>query len=189
MANVVLGMPTMGSVQAKTFEALFKIDRNEHKIFPLMTEYSLIYLARDNIAKRMLENPEADYLWFVDSDIIVDKYTLNILVVDDVDIVSAVYPHKDDTSNSIVGFGMGYEALEKGKRADLEQVSRVGMGCCLIKRKVIEKVIEEYNSCFNPMSNLGEDFSFCERARSLGFKIYIDWNMKCGHVGTKVYEV
>lgn len=71
----------------------------------------------------------------------------------------------------------------------LQKIGRCGMGCCLIKRKVLEDVFKEYKSAFAPMGELGEDFSFCERAKALGYEIYMDWFVKCSHVGKKVFEV
>lgn len=198
MANVVLGMPTMGTVQAQTFEALMKINRGDHKLCTLITEYSLVYMARDNIVKRMLENPESDYLWFVDSDIVPDKETLNALIADDKDIVSAVYPYRAE-GDGIVGADFELHTLtikdviaddENGEpRPLLKQIRRCGMGCCLIKRNVLEKVLEKYESCFTPTTNVGEDYAFCELAGDLGFTVWIDGGVWCKHIGQKTYEV
>lgn len=199
MANVVLGMPTMGTVQAKTYEALMKIKKEDNKVFPLITEYSLVYLARDNIVARTLQNPEADYLWFVDSDIIPPSETLLALLADDVDIVSAVYPYRTDKEDGIVGTSkdlvpylpndlIAYD--ENGEpRAKMLNAGRIGMGCCLIKRKVLEAVMNKYGTCFTPTQGLGEDYTFCELAKSLGFEIWLDGGVWCKHIGTKVYEV
>lgn len=198
MANVVLGMPTMGTVQAQTFEALMKINKGDHKLFPLITEYSLVYMARDNIAKRMLENPKSDYLWFVDSDIVPDKETLNALIADDKDIVSAVYPYRAD-GDGIVGTDFELNTLtlddviandENGDPQPLlKQIRRCGMGCCLIKRKVLEDMFSKYDTCFTPIKGLGEDYTFCERAKELGFEVWIDGGIWCKHIGQKTYEV
>ena len=198
MANIVLGMPTMGSVDTATFTSLFCLNRGEHKLFPLTTEYALVDLARDNIVKRMLENPDAEYLWFVDSDISVEKNTLNALIADDKDIVSAVYPFRAE-GDGIVGADLDYKIMtikdlivedETGTpRPLLKQIRRCGMGCCLIKRKVLEDVLAKYNTCFERFPSIGEDYSFCERAITLGYEVYIDGGIWCKHHGKKTYEV
>lgn len=172
MANVVLGLPTMGSVEAKTCEAFLKMDRGEHKICPIITEYALIYDARDRIVKKALANPETDYVWFIDSDIVIPKDALEKLIAIDADIVSASYPFKDDFG-TVVG----------------DDVTGVGMGCCLIKRSALEKIMDEYKTCFHPMSCIGEDISFCMRAKNLGLNIVLTSAVICKHVGKKVYEV
>lgn len=198
MANVVLGVPTMGTVQAKTFEALMKIDRGEHKLFPLITEYALVYMARDNIVKRALENPATEYVWFVDSDIVPDKETLNALIADDKDIVSAVYPYRAE-GDGIVGVDFDLNVLtikdvvetdENGEPHPLlKQIRRCGLGCCLIKRKVFEDIIEKYETCFTPSPSIGEDYTFCELAQTLGYTVWLDGGVWCKHIGQKTYEV
>lgn len=193
MANVVLGMPTMGSVQAKTFEALMKIKKGEHKLCTLTTEYSLVYIARDNIVKRMIENEEADYLWFIDSDIIPEKETLEALISDNKDIVTACYPYKSE-GGGIVGADMDLNTMTikdiaENDKPIIKEIRRCGMGCCLIKRQVLVDVWEKYGTCFTPLADLGEDYTFCERALSLGYKIWIDGGIWCKHIGTKTYEV
>lgn len=192
MAKVVLGIPTTGSIETRTFEALFKIDRKEHNIFPLVTEHALVYMARDSIVNKMLENPEAEYIWFVDSDIIVEKDTLNKLVKADKDIVSGCYPYKSETG-SVVGIDANLETItmyDLMKEKDhTVKIARAGMGCCLIKRCVLEDVMAKYNTCFTPMGELGEDYAFCERAKECGYDIWIDREVILKHIGKKVYEV
>ena len=192
MAKVVLGIPTMGSIETRTFEALFKIDRKEHCICPLVTEHALVYMARDMIVKKALENETTDYVWFVDSDIIVNKDTLNVLVKDDADIVTGCYPFKSETG-SVVGLDMNLETITMydlmKKRRNLVKISRAGMGCCLIKKQVLEDVLRDYGTCFTPIDNLGEDYAFCERAKLCGYDIKIDRRVILQHIGKKVYEV
>jgi GT2 family glycosyltransferase len=65
----------------------------------------------------------------------------------------------------------------------LIEIQGVGMACTLIKRKVLETVQKPY---FFPEPNIGEDLSFCIRAREAGYKIYCDTNLICGHVGNFV---
>jgi GT2 family glycosyltransferase len=65
----------------------------------------------------------------------------------------------------------------------LIEIQGVGMACTLIKRKVFETVPKPW---FFPEPNIGEDLSFCIRAREAGYKIYCDTNLICGHVGNFV---
>lgn len=192
MAKVVLGIPTTGNVETRTFEALFKIDRKKHNVFPLVTEHALVYMARDMIVKKALENPESQYVWFVDSDIIVEKNTLNQLADDEEFIVSGCYPYKSETG-SVVGIDKNLETITMydlmNEKDKLVEISRAGMGCCLIKRCVFEDILDKYGTCFTPMGELGEDYAFCERAKECGYKIFIDREVIVKHIGKKVYEV
>ena len=145
MANVVLGIPTMGSVDAQTFGSLMMLRRGEHKLFPLITEYSLVYIARENIVKRALENPITDYILFIDSDIVVEKDMLELLIQDDKDIVTGIYPYKQP-GNLIVGRDLEDKdiTLEFFKDKQVKEILKCGLGCCLIKRKVFEDIFEKF---------------------------------------------
>lgn len=63
----------------------------------------------------------------------------------------------------------------------------------MIKREVIEKLMKEYLVPNLPMiykkEYLSEDFSFCEKARKMGYKIYADSSIKLGHQGNYFYTL
>ena len=138
--------------------------------------HSLVYEAREQAAKHFLES-DCDYLLFLDSDMVPPADMLIKLIEHDKDIVSALafrrVPNyepcifKDDME-----FYLDYP---KG----LIEIEGVGMACTLIKRKVFEAVPEPW---FFPNKILGEDLSFCVRARHAGFKIFCDTELICGHV-------
>jgi len=69
-------------------------------------------------------------------------------------------------------------------------VEAIGTGCLLIKRHVFEKVKVpwfEYQWNGDPDGKMiTEDLVFCEKAKKLGFKIYCDGTIKCGHVGSMI---
>ena len=40
-----------------------------------------------------------------------------------------------------------------------------------------------YGTCFSPLPNLGEDLAFCKRVTGLGYQIWCDPAVVCGHIG------
>jgi len=66
----------------------------------------------------------------------------------------------------------------------LMQVDVVGFGCILIKRKVLEKMIEMHGpKLFGGHGNdFGEDTVWCKLAQDAGFKIYVDLGAQIGHI-------
>jgi len=66
------------------------------------------------------------------------------------------------------------------------EVDSVGLGCCLIKRKVFEKIGSKFE--FNNDVG-GEDINFCKRAQDAGFLIHVDPDVQCGHIGETVYKI
>ncbi len=82
----------------------------------------------------------------------------------------------------------------------------VGFGCALVHRDVFLDVIKTQGDeirvkndhiksalkydfgFFNPVDNdIGDDISFCARARKAGHEVFVDLAISCGHVGSKVY--
>jgi GT2 family glycosyltransferase len=141
---------------------------------------SLVYTAREEAAKTFLQGAY-DSLLFVDSDMVVPVDLLTRLIEHDKDIISALAfkrtpgyePCIFKVCNELdAQFYLDYP---KG----LTEIEGVGMACTLIKRKVFETVPQPW---FFPHKVLGEDLSFCVRARQSGFKIYCDTELICGHV-------
>lgn len=69
----------------------------------------------------------------------------------------------------------------------LVNADAVGAGCLLIKREVLERMYEVYADDHypwfknHPGSRGGEDFTFCERARALGYEVWADFGVQCAH--------
>lgn len=68
----------------------------------------------------------------------------------------------------------------------LEQVSDIGLGVCLVRRKVHEAVASPYfaHAVTRTGQPVGEDYYFCERALASGFEIWVDHGLswEVGHV-------
>ncbi len=140
---------------------------------------SLVYTAREEAVKAFLEG-EYDALLFVDSDMVVPADLLTRLIKADKDIVSALAFRRTpgyepcifkECNEQDAKFYLDYP---KG----LTEIQGVGMACTLIKQKVFETVPEPW---YFPHKILGEDLSFCVRARKAGFKIFCDTELIVGH--------
>ena len=63
----------------------------------------------------------------------------------------------------------------------------VGAGSLLIARHVLEAMYEEHGDDpypwfkVHPGSRGGEDFTFCRRARALGYELWADFGVQCAH--------
>lgn len=93
-----------------------------------------------------------------------------------------------------------YKTITKFEGEDqLKEIDAAGTGCMLIKTKVIRKMFAKFGANMfefwkvkfkkeqmvrgQTLSglNLGEDITFCERAKKLGFKIYLDNRVATQH--------
>jgi len=155
---------------------------------------SLIYDARNNFAKQVISK-NFDALMFFDSDMVFPSDTLEKMVKhleDGKDIVSGLYFKRRNPFGPVLykelgikedgsGFFVDYDDLPE--KRELFEVAGVGMGCCIISKTVLLDVMLNYQTWFNPMASFGEDLAFCIRARELGYKIWCDPTISCGHIG------
>ena len=170
--------------------------------------------ARNSLAWDML-NKGYDYLLFIDDDNPVPPDTITKLLEDDKDIVTtpilARRPNKDGTYGLCAYYGKSYNGVRLynsiGKFRDkgyLHRIDNCGMGCTLIKRKVLETLNKKYGYIFefgdielDPPITVGsetyrrrtmsEDMEFGERAIDAGFEIWLDERVIPVHLGESQY--
>jgi SAM-dependent methyltransferase/GT2 family glycosyltransferase len=144
-----------------------------------------------------------DYLFLIDSDILLEPSAIEQLVAAEKDIVSEVfwtawypgapplpnvwfYDHYDMVPRSREekltaeeSFRRQSEFLKMLKNPGIYEVGMLG-ACTLLSRKALLSGIS-----FQPLYNLsmwGEDRHFCIRAAALGFKLYADTHCKAFHI-------
>ena len=88
------------------------------------------------------------------------------------------------------------------KETNLLEVERVGTGFMMIKRELIKKLAKKYKKLiykengkkgygmFETMIKnkelISEDYSFCERVREIGEKVYVDTDIQLTHTGGNI---
>jgi hypothetical protein len=177
-----------------------------------MVNESLINRARNGLMAKMMHNSDATHFMFIDADIQFDPHSIVQMIVEDVDIISGIYPKKTLPIN----YNVNLEKTTK-VRGPIYTVYTAATGFLLFKRKVYEdlmrahpeeKYIDDvglgkqyepflYNifsthvDKSNTISNghlLSEDWAFCIRAKALGYDIWADSRISLNHIGTYVYE-
>ena len=193
--RILLGMPCMRTIPYQTVISLLSTVQ-KGVVDPCMIEGSLVYDARDTIAKFAVEN-DYDYVLYADSDMVFDAEDLKKLVAHDKDIVSGLYVSRNGTNENVA-----YKDVITRRRFPYREpklihdtgttgyveISAVGFGFCLIRVEAIKTMLKRYKSLFEPKWGVGEDIAFCLRAKRCGYKIWLDRDVKLGHVGEKVYS-
>lgn len=147
---------------------------------------SLIYQAREQLAAIAVDE-ESDYVLWLDSDMVFPSTLMLDLIAQDKDIITGVcaarrapyYPCIYRNNN-----GAMEPILDFGSR--LIEVDSCGFAVLLMKTHILEEMFNKYNTCFQPVLGYGEDFSFCLRAKEMGYKIWADPNIEIGHIGKTV---
>jgi hypothetical protein len=162
---------------------------------------ALIPRARNNLVARFMTNPHATHLMFIDSDMVFESEYIVRMLIARKDVVAAAYPIKD------LPVKYEFDPLENPDvETDLVEVSEVSTGFLLIKKEVIQKLIDahpelKYNNMalvkeaqpytyalfdtsIDVMNNyLTEYQTFSRRWRDLGGKLYVDVGLKVDHIG------
>ena len=193
MKKILIAVPTMDMVPMGFAQSLAMLNKVGECVVSSVVG-SLIYDARNKLAAQAVKM-EADYIMWFDSDMIFQADTLERLMKDieeGRDIVSGLYFRRVSPFSPVAFSKFGdiseenvAETLEnyEGDLTGIHEVEGVGFGCVLMKTDVIYDCFAKYGTCFSPIGQIGEDLSFCYRARELGYKIFLDCDIKCGHVG------
>lgn len=188
MMNILIAVPCMDMVATPFAQSLATLNRvGNCKVSFMMS--SLIYDSRNKLAKQALET-EADYVMWFDSDMVFEPNTLERLLEDDKDIVSGLYFRRVQPFTPVLFDSCEVDSEGICKMNDCQnypkdslfEVAGIGFGCVLVKTDVFLDMFAKYGDCFTPIGKFGEDISFCYKARELGYKIYCDSRVKCGHI-------
>lgn len=197
LQKILIAVPTFENISPDTFQSIYNMDvpKNVETTFKFVRGYDCAR-ARNSIADIGIEG-KYDYIFMVDSDVILPKNALICLLEKQDNVVLGVYPRKNEPSKSEI-FDVNqsnYNASSRWKIPDLKkypgnriEIRGGGLGCALIKTSIFEEVGYPY---FKYVVNdnrtfLSEDLFFCSKVREKNYKIYVDTRVLCGHVGRKI---
>lgn len=136
---------------------------------------------RNEVVKHFLED-KYSHLLFLDSDMIFPDDTIQRLLSWKKDIVSGIYSFKTQPPKPVFSPKQG-ACIDNG----LLEVEVAGAGCLMIKKDVFKTLEPPYFLEESDGSDrIGEDVYFCRKAREAGYKVFIDWNVGCGHISSIV---
>lgn len=186
-----IAVPSMDSVPAIFAQSLSMLEKVGDCVIGFQVG-SLVYNSRNQLARRAIEMG-SDYILWLDSDMMFEPDTLkrmtNIMGEKDLDILSGIYFRRCEPYTpvlcdklSISEGGCDHHNLEEVPEG-LFEVEGIGFGCVLMKTDVVFDVLARFHDAFSPIHAVGEDLSFCWRARECGYKIFADSSIQLGHCG------
>ena len=199
--HITIGIPLYANLPVQTFVSLMGlihkgIDRSKITYTLCLPMNYAVHHARNYIVNEFLKNYKSQYLFFLDSDmVLIDEETfLNRLLrlIKKCDIASALSFKKNYPFVPTIYRHCGdkYMFIEDWKQGEILEVDGIGMACCLIKRKVFETINPpwfEYKE-LGPREYLSEDLTFCKKVSKYGFKIKVDTGLIAAHVGAAIDE-
>lgn len=188
MAKILICVPSGDMVASGFAQSLAMLQKGGNECAIAFEVGSLIYDARNKLAKKAI-TMGADWTMWFDSDMIFEPDTMIKLLAHAEKFVSGVY-FRRNPPYSPVAFKECDVQNKKWSDVELQdkmfEVEGVGFGCVLVSKDVLFDVAAQFGTWFEPFNGYGEDLAFCWRARQCGYKIQLDPEVKCGHVGHMV---
>ena len=218
--NIFFATPCYGGqITDQYFLSVFRLTQElikyniNFRITTLRNE-SLVPRARNILNAMFLEAKECTHLMFIDADIEFEPESVIRMLAMDKDLITGAYPKK----TLPVDYAINLKFADKEKtqvKVDMGavEVLDASTGFWLMKREVVERMIEAYpelfylnDSSIDPKFNqycysffdtihdpddnryLSEDYTFCRRWQKIGGSIWLDPNTKLNHVGSYTFE-
>lgn len=194
--KILIAVPCMDQVPALFCQSLARLQKIGDCVLA-MKSGSLIYTSRNDLARMSLQM-EADYVFWLDSDMVFQPDTLvrmmNTLQEKDLDFLTGLYFRRVPPYSPVL-----FKRLEMDKGVckwsefdvlpeELFEVGGCGFGCVLMKTEMFIDIQSTHGNMFAPIGNNGEDLAFCMRARECGYKLWCDPSVLCGHVGYSIVD-
>ena len=190
--KILIAVPTFEHIQNEVFQAIYDLDKCGHQCDLKMITGHDCARARNNIADWSVAGGY-DYVLMIDSDTVVPKDALRLMLDPQADIVLGCCPKKNRTKeyplcrfeDTNLERCLTYEELQGEDRIRLIVG---GFACALVRTEVFTYMTYPYFKYveYEDRKILSEDYSFCLDAIGRGFDVFADPRVKCGHQ-TKYY--
>jgi GT2 family glycosyltransferase len=193
--KTLIAVPFMDYLEADFVECLTNLlIAHEGEVDVKYLKASLVYDARNQLVKFAREKGGYDYVLWLDSDMTFEPDLLDRLL-EDIEGRQAVtglcfgrrppfnpciYKELDVKTEGklITPFRTVYDDYP---RDSIFEVEACGFACVLMRMDILE-AMGIYGVPFFPVAGLGEDLTFCWRARKLDIKFHCDSRLKIGHI-------
>ncbi len=202
----VILCPAYGQIEPETERGFQALANAGYKV-TVLRGGSSIDLARSMMATDALAEGFEETFW-IDSDTVFTLADVEQIRNLNLPFCCGLYAKKDASGFAAKFYGPKVDVL-LGKGAGVIPMEGVGFGFAHVRREVYEAIGKTLPVCsgayqgkdvvpyFLPVIHtvpeeqacyyLGEDTSFCVKARAAGYEVMADLSIKLGHVGKKIY--
>lgn len=209
--SVMIGIPSTRDFDPRVVKSLLNTFRLCWQIgipchFGEVYGNAVIQWARDEVIEEFLKS-DATRLFLIDSDIVwkPEDFMRMLALTQLREVVCATYPAKVDQPTFYVNHDKTQPVVADS--LGLLEIWGVGLGFTVVRREVIEALVEKAPRIYDEISGRelaevfrvgsvdangrrsrrGEDMAFFRDIIDLGYKILLDPEVSLGHIGTKVY--
>jgi FkbM family methyltransferase len=194
--RILIAIPTNRNIEAETFKSIYDLTVPAG----YSTDFQFFYGYQVDQVRNLIAEwgKRYDYLFCVDSDIVLPKDTLVKMLAADKDIISGLYIQRKPDQHTLEIYrdnsygGVSNISYNELRDKGVVEVAACGMGCCLINSQVLITMSYPhfvYKSALNHADTFSEDIYFCLQARRLGFKVWADTSIHCDHLGSTRFVV
>ena len=186
--NILIAVPTFESIEPEVFKAIYDLDPCGHSLyFDFVKGYDCA-VARNEIG-RLVRGSKYDYVLMVDSDTLIPKDTIGLMLDPPVDICLGVCPRKNTTRGETAMIRLDgvsyrnsyyYSDLPKGRT----KIRGGGFACAMLNAHVFTRLDPPWFQYVTNKdgSTFSEDFYFCQNASFMDMEIEMDPRVRCGHL-------
>lgn len=191
LAVLIPTRDTLHSAHALSLAELVKFNTmNDVDTHVFMDASTILLTQRERLATKAVELG-ADYMLWLDSDIVFPATTAVRLLAHNEPVVAANYVRRQHPAKGVAYETIGdwQNPLPFDEQDDLATVEGIGMGCMLIKTSIFEELSKPwFDFQWTPSSNdfLGEDMYLCQKIGAAGYSIKVDTalSQELRHLGT-----
>lgn len=186
--KLLIGIPSTDFLHVEFMKSLtnlilrLKDDKIDFKVH--FESGTLVYVARDNIARKAINEGYTHVLW-LDSDMVFTDDLLDSLMFCGKPFVCGIFHSRRKGYHSALFKNIELNSLERFEEYPSEpfRVAGCGFAGVLIETHILRDVMHRDGTCFLPLKQYGEDLAFCKRAVEMGFEIWGEPTAVMGHVG------
>ena len=193
--KTLIAVPCMDYLEADFAECLTDmLIRHKGEVDVKYLKASLVYDARNQLVKYARDKGGYDFVLWLDSDMTFEPDLLDRLLEDiqGRQCVTGLCFGRRPPFNPCIYKALDVrqegqlitpyrEIYEDYPRNEVFEVEACGFACVLMRMDVLE-AMGIYGVPFFPVAGLGEDLTFCWRARKLDIKFHCDSRLKIGHI-------
>lgn len=195
MRKILIAVPCMDQVPAQFANSIATLTSYGIEGVEISLRFnlgSLIYHSRNQLSGMALDD-KADLIMWFDSDMVFNPDTLvrMLKTIDDgADFVTGCYYRRTAPFTPTLFSSLEIDENNNAKWEEFDEipedkifpVAGCGFGCVLMKTDMLREIYKKFGRLFSPIGEVGEDLSFCWRARECGYTLVCDPTIPLGHV-------
>ena len=186
--KLMVAVPTVDYVHADFVKSLTRLSlRLGRERIPANVEVvggTLVYIARDRLAKRAVDDEYTHVLW-LDSDMTFSDSIVEDLLFCGKDMVCGAFVSRRPPYGPCVYTDISDPGnMKKVENFGTEpfRVDGCGFATVLTSVSLLADVKRAFSTCFRPTEQYGEDLAFCDRVKQLGREIWCEPTVRPGHI-------